>query len=305
MSSTTSRKRIVAAAAVSSGAIAFPAPAAHAARTEDAPVGDVVVEDVTADHAADVAAAAERYDELGVDIPASSLSVFDMVDAETGEVLDRVIVSGEAELVEAEGSEATLAVSSGLPAGAEDHTALLRALRDGSPAWKMTSTNGCFSRWHYDGVFMDSCYKEYVLLNEPDTDRNYYAMEYFGTAGPDPAGSPTRTLRDAGLAIESQDSRANWHDWDPRSDSSGGCSSITLGISAFGVGVSSSVQRCETWDMTKPSDVNDPFWNMYENHDWPGTTGNREVAVWEAVTVPQGNTPHSGWLLTMGLDGWV
>jgi hypothetical protein len=309
LSTSTSRRRFAAAAALSSGAasIAFPgAPGVAGATTDraDLPVGDLVLEDVTAQRAADVADAADRYQALGVAVTADDLRVIELSTGD-GALVERIIVTAGAQVVDVEGGQATVQITA--PSAGEveiDAAAIIRALRSGGPAWKMAQ-NGCFSRWHYDGVFMDSCYKAYVLLNEPDNDRNYYAIDYYGTAGPDPAGDPPRTLRDAGLAVESTDNRAAWHDWDPRTDTSGSCNSITLGVSAFGVGISSNVTRCETWDLTKPADVNDPMWVMYENHDWPGTTGNRAVELWQAVTVPQGNTPHSGWYLTMGLDGWV
>jgi hypothetical protein len=286
---------------VSSGAVAIPATPAQGASAQGAP-GDVVVEDVTASHAADVAAAADRYDALGVDIPESNLSVFDLTTNE-GQLVERVILPDGAQVMDVEGNQIVIA-GGAIAQASVDGRAFLRALRAGGPVWKMTGSQ-CFSRWQADGVYMDSCHKDYVLLNEGDNDHNYYAVDYYGTAGPDPQGDPPRTLQDAGLAVWSDDSRAAWHDWDPRADSSGSCSSITLGVSAFGVSIGSSVQRCETWDIGKPADVNDPFWNVYQNHDWPGTNGNREVALWEAVTVPQGNTPHAGWSFAMALDGWV
>lgn len=306
-SNNNSRRRFAAAAAVSSGAVAVALPAAGAApRTNPpAPVSsavELVLDDVTAQQASDVTAAVGRYEDLGVEVDAKDLRVFEVTTRE-GTLVERLIIGADVDLLDIGAGQLTVEVpQASVSPPAIDSGTVLRAMRDGGPYWKMTGSD-CQSVMHYDGVYMDSCYKEYLLLNEPDSSRNYYALEYYGTAGPDPSASPPRSLRQAGLAIESQDSRALWHDWDPRSDTTGGCSNYTIGVSAFGASVSSTHTRCETWDITKPAAATAPFWNMYENFDWPGTLADREVALWEAVTVPQGNTPHAGWYLSRGLDG--
>lgn len=205
---------------------------------------------------------------------------------------DLHVLGPRAHLVAVDGGQVEVAIDP--PAIAP---AAARTVRSGA-SWKLAGSD-CFGRWRYDGTYIDACWRESVLMGDPDSSRTWFALEYWATAGPE-----DHLLAAAELSAASLDPGASWADWSPRSDSSGSCQSTSVSVSVLGLGVGETYDRCETWDVTKRSTAQGGLVNRYR---WgggllPGSPHDREVALTMAIAIPQSDA-HQGWYLTRGLDG--
>lgn len=145
--------------------------------------------------------------------------------------------------------------------------------------------NYCFSRSSTDFGYFDTCWYINQLMNDPNGSADYYSFYQYGTAGPTGGGILTDAWLESGKHASS--STMSWVDWSPKSDTSGSCTTgYTVSVSAFGVGLSASHTRCETWDITKGSAA-----GSFKN-DWgTNATGDRELGYITVISVPEGGTP--------------
>jgi hypothetical protein len=134
-----------------------------------------------------------------------------------------------------------------------------------------------------------TCWHIYKLINETDNTKDYYAFRHFGTAGPTTSGAH---LTDAWLDSRKHSNGPSmaWLDWNPGADVTSGCSSVTVSVSALGIGLSTpAFTRCETWDITKGA-----AGGSFKN-DWNGSVqADRQVAYQTAISVAQGASPIWG-----------
>lgn len=163
-----------------------------------------------------------------------------------------------------------------------------------APYWNMEEAE-CFARISNWVGWIDNCYQIYKLIGDTDSQYDYFQLEHYATA----CSQHLYSLRYAQLTCQRDtqySSTMYWVDWYPRSDiAASQCSSITLGISVFGVSLSYASQICKSgWDMTRYTDA-----GKFSNK-WYGCVGGseREVAYMVCVKVPQGGYPV--WDLTAG-----
>lgn len=172
--------------------------------------------------------------------------------------------------------------------------------RTGAPRsgafWKMID-QGCLDDFEQGGLVMRTCWWDNVLMSDPDSSRTWRSLQLSATASP-----VSDLLKRAELTGRTLHPNAQWSDWSPKSDYTGGCQSTNVSVSAFGVSVGQSSQQCEIWDITLGSN---PQWGLKNSYQYngglPGSPHDREVALAISVTVPQSSS-HQGWYVIQGLE---
>jgi hypothetical protein len=157
----------------------------------------------------------------------------------------------------------------------------------------------CFSRMGDTlSGYLDSCYVLHKMVNESDP-RDFYQLEQYGSVGAGQLRKIYSGFLEAQQAASS--STMSWIDWSPRGTITGSCQSVSLNVSALGVGISSSGIMCERWNITKWSAGGHfkeewscgcivPFGQPYPNV--------REIDYMQAVSVPNGGS--AVWTLSAG-----
>jgi hypothetical protein len=168
-------------------------------------------------------------------------------------------------------------ITAGAPAGAEALAA--------APTWNF-QIQQCFARISDTWSYIDHCYSLYKMANDGDGAKDYFALQHYSTAGP----NPPWTLHDAKIqAIQLAGTPAQtWMDWSPKADFNGNCQSFQLAVLVKAVVLALNVDRCELWDMTKQNpavNYNVVYWN-------PGQRSDRELSFEIAVSVAQGAWPQ-------------
>lgn len=169
-----------------------------------------------------------------------------------------------------------------------DQPLLVSTFANLSMQWNLVG-DLCLSASYSTFGRFDTCWHIYKLVNESDGTKDYYAYRHFGTAMPTASGS---VLTDAWLESWKHTNGPSmaWVDWNPGADVTSGCQSVTVSVSALGIGLSTSAYtRCETWDITKGV-----AGGSFKN-DWNGTVqADRQVIYQTAVSVAQGANPIWG-----------
>ncbi len=165
-----------------------------------------------------------------------------------------------------------------------------------SPAWVLAG-GACYERISDGWSWLDHCARVYQLVRDGDAQRDFYALERYGTAG---ANVPW-VLKDAALGSSPVESSPpmSWQDWSPRSDRSGPCQPFTVRITSPVPGPSQIVDRCETWDITK-SATGGAF-----TLEWSGCAciQDRELVYAVSISVPQGALP--AWYVPAQVHGFA
>ncbi len=165
-----------------------------------------------------------------------------------------------------------------------------------SSAWVFAG-GGCFERISDGWSWLDHCARIYRLIQDGDPQRDFYALQRYGTAG---ANMPW-VLKEAVLGSEPVESSPPmaWQDWNPRSDRSGPCQTITVRVTTPLAGVSQAVDRCETWDITKGATGGD------YSLEWSGCAcaQDRAIAYVLSISVPQGTLP--AWYVPAEVHGFA
>jgi hypothetical protein len=171
-----------------------------------------------------------------------------------------------------------------------------RTAATSSPSWVFAG-GGCYERISDGWSWLDHCARVFRLAQDGDAQRDFYALQRYGTAG---ANMPW-VLKQAELGSSPVESSPpmSWQDWSPRADRSGPCQTITVRITSPVAGVSQQVDRCETWDITKGSTGGD------FNLAWSGCAcvQDRELAYVLSVSVPQGSLP--AWYVPAEVHGFA
>jgi hypothetical protein len=164
------------------------------------------------------------------------------------------------------------------------------------PAWSFAG-GGCYERISDGWSWLDHCARIFRLTQDGDSQRDFYALQRYGTAG---ANMPW-VLKEAELESEPVESSLpmSWQDWNPRSDRSGPCQTITVRVTAPIVGVSQTLDRCETWDITKGATGGD--FSLV----WSGCAcaQDRALAYVLSISVPQGALP--AWYVPAEVHGFA
>lgn len=171
--------------------------------------------------------------------------------------------------------------------------------------WGFFESPYCYARLYaYSQAYFDVCFNTHKLYGETYSTKDYYAIRVYGTAF-----STSSTFGLAGAYVRAQQSSQSaamsWVDWSPPSDTTGSCSSYTLNVSAFGVGLAWSHTRCEQWKIYKSNPAVD-FRNEWlaTGVSYPGVTNSsRQVALAQTISVPQWGYPV--WYVTFSLRACV
>jgi len=164
-----------------------------------------------------------------------------------------------------------------------------------APYW-LEVESWCFARVQNFMGWIDNCYAINKLIGETDSQYDYYELTHYATAA---SKYPFR-LKWAQLTCRRNTQYSStmlWKDWYPKSDQPApSCSTITLGITVFGVTLSYASQICTSgWDITKYDEAG-RFANKWYGNVGSGTE--REVAYMVCVKVPQNG--YAIWDLTAG-----
>ncbi len=166
-----------------------------------------------------------------------------------------------------------------------------------SQSWTQVGAN-CYARISDSWSWMDHCARIFVLSNDGDGSKDYYALQHYATAA---ANSPWRLWwgKISSLPIVTGSYGAQtWVDWSPKSDYSGNCRPIGLSVSALGFGLGFSTQQCEAYHFTKDN----PAVNYSLQGNWyVGPNTNRELAYEIAVSVAQGKS--AAWTVPAEVHG--
>ncbi|WDE03104.1 hypothetical protein SG34_016980 [Thalassomonas viridans] len=170
----------------------------------------------------------------------------------------------------------------------------LQQIQAGS--WGMQAHH-CFSRYEGSTGWIDSCYKVHKLSGDGDSNYDYFQLEHYATAKGKSIWGLTRATLEASKASSSDSMQ--WVDWNPRADLDvGNCSTVSLQVTAQAVGISTSHNICDKWDITKYSTPG------HFKNEWKSSSSaqrsEREVAYMIAVKVAQGGWPV--WSLTHNYD---
>jgi hypothetical protein len=151
-------------------------------------------------------------------------------------------------------------------------------------SWSFVS-GACFERLSDNWAWIDHCAHLYRLVGDGDGSRDYYALDHLATAGP----NWPWVLKTAGIGAYPVETSPpmSWLDWSPRSDRTGPCQSYLVRLTVPFAALSHTVDRCETWDISKAQRGGD------FRLDWSGCacTQDRELAFDIAVSVGQGRGP--------------
>lgn len=165
------------------------------------------------------------------------------------------------------------------------------------PSWIWLEQR-CFARLSSLYGWLLPCYVEHGMVNEADP-RDFYQLEQYGTVAATLYG---RIYNGWLAAVRASDSAPmSWIDWSPRGSLSGSCTTVSLSVSALGVGISSSGVMCEHWYIYLYEDAGHfkeqwdcgciyPFGLLYPN--------SREIDYMQAVSVPNRGVPR--WTLSAG-----
>lgn len=163
------------------------------------------------------------------------------------------------------------------------------------PSWAVVYT-GCYERISDTWSWIDHCAQILRLLGDGDSTKDSYVLERWATAG---ANWPW-VLKSAAISAYPTESSASlaWVDWAPRSDRTGPCQPYNLRVVSPYPTPVRSVDRCETWDITKASRGGD------YRLDWYGCTctHDRELAFSSSVSVAQGRLPS--WYVPADVHGY-
>ena len=172
----------------------------------------------------------------------------------------------------------------------------------GRPGMSLTGTLTwqsayCYSRYTEAMGWFDHCRQFGYIASDGDTSRDHWVLKQYGTCKSNSGWRMSlcslSSVRASGTATQ------YWEDWAPTADSSGACRTISISVTAFGVGVSGSYNACETNDITKGAAAGS-FGSA-----WKGSVASSERAVRSqiAVGVPQGQLP--GFTLSWDINGYV
>lgn len=100
------------------------------------------------------------------------------------------------------------------------------------------------------GGWSDMCGQWGILQGHNDANYDHYVYKLFATCGP----NANWLIRECGVGTKQDPSLSEqplWTDWAPKADTSGGCRSVNMGLTLFGVSVAGDFQSCEENDITK------------------------------------------------------
>lgn len=152
-----------------------------------------------------------------------------------------------------------------------------------APYWQMVNSH-CYDRLYAPwDTWMDTCWVLWFLQSDGLPTRDYYTVDIWATVY-----SP-RMIDYAWIETDESPwgDPQYWADWDPKSDSTGGCSYYTISVGIYGVGVSRNLYRCETWRITKHADPAH-FRSKYDGDVWGAT---RFVGHMIMTYIDGGDTP--------------
>lgn len=155
----------------------------------------------------------------------------------------------------------------------------------------------CYARYTEPVGWFDHCRQFGYIAADGDTSRDHWVFKQYGTCKS--VSGMRMSLCSLSSVRKSGSTTQYWEDWAPTADTTGGCRSISISVSAFGVGVSGSYSGCETNDITKGAAAG-TFTSA-----WKGSVASSERAVQSqiAVGVPQGSTP--AFTLAWDINGYV
>jgi hypothetical protein len=139
---------------------------------------------------------------------------------------------------------------------------------------------------------MTYCYKIYKVVNEIDSTKDYFLIDYVGNATPTNSRQLVRARIEASQSIESPPlvvPDMTLVDWNPKTAINGNCDQVDLGISMGGASMSVPRKVCENWVPTQFSGVHIAV-EWTPNFLTPVFTA-REVALTELISVDQGKSP--------------
>jgi hypothetical protein len=160
-----------------------------------------------------------------------------------------------------------------------------------SPSPTYNWINGwCLSRSYYGHGYVDTCFDEYKMANDP-TSVNHWVLDYYGTLN----GSGSGILAGQIYAVaNSAGSAQSWTGYAPTGDSSGGCRSIPVSVSAAGASFGTSFDSCENISIWRasPQVVMGETWQWCTGiFCWGSMTGNRGLEVLIGVSVRRNGWP--------------
>jgi len=143
----------------------------------------------------------------------------------------------------------------------------------------------CYSRYTEAVGWLDHCRQFAQVTYDGDSSRDHWVLKLYGTC----KGNSGWWMQRCQLAsVKNGTTTQYWEDWSPKSDTSGGCRSISISVSAFGVGVSGNYTGCETSDITKGSAAGS-FTSAWASSGV--SQSERAVQSQIAVGVPNGQLP--------------
>jgi hypothetical protein len=160
-----------------------------------------------------------------------------------------------------------------------------------APAPTFNWVNGwCLSRAYYGHGYVDTCFDEYKMSNDP-TSVDHWVLDYYGTLHGSGAGIVGGQIA---AAANSAGSSQSWTGYAPTGDTSGGCRSIQVSLSVAGAGFGTSFDTCENISIWR----NSPQVQMSETwqwctgwYCWGSMTGNRGLEILIGVSVPRNGWP--------------
>lgn len=170
----------------------------------------------------------------------------------------------------------------------------------GTESW-VFNNNGCLSRVNRAAGYIDSCWKLYYLSNPPNTGKDYWSLEFWGTAWGSgwPYGMGWAYVK---TVHNTSGSAMSWVDWSPRGTiNAGGCVNTSLSVSGI-LALSYGITVCETMTPTKGTAGGD-FGSVWQcTGCFVNVSGQaREASLMEEISVPKGGRPI--WNLYTDLGG--
>jgi hypothetical protein len=144
---------------------------------------------------------------------------------------------------------------------------------------------GCLERKQNNTAWYDPCQEFYVLDNDGDLARGYWASEMRGTG----KGKSLWTLNSLQVSSRRADGtpQQEWVDWDPGADAEFGCRPQTVTVGYAGASVDITQQHCEVWDINKGEEAAD-FANWWRGHQ---RRKERETAAMTLTKLHNGDLP--------------
>jgi hypothetical protein len=152
--------------------------------------------------------------------------------------------------------------------------------------WTPAGGIGCISRRQNATAWYDPCQDFFRLDNDSDPTRDIFGAEMRGT------GKSKSMWRLDELEVQQQRKNntppQNFVRWDPGADTKSNCQPVTVGVTVEGVGLSTTTERCEVWDIDKGANAPD-FANRWRGHVW---RSERSTASVVATAVAEGSAPE-------------